>query len=82
MADMVIPRPDGLVTREQAAALCGVTPAAITNWVREGYGPRGAKIRLRVAARDGMRPLFDPVDLARAELATRKRARRGEYAVA
>ncbi len=82
MPDMVTPRPDGLVYREQAAALCGVTPAAITNWVREGYGPKGTRVKLRVAGHDGARPLFDPVDLARAEHATRKRARRGEYAVA
>lgn len=82
MDGVITPTPDGLVTREQAADLCGVTPAAITNWVREGYGPKGSKTRLRVARRDGPRPLFDPVDLARAELATRRKARRGQHAVA
>ena len=37
----IMPGPDGLLSRKQAAALCGVTPEAINNWVRDGYGPKG-----------------------------------------
>ena len=40
MATEIMPGPDGLLSRKQAAALCGVTPEAINNWVRDGYGPR------------------------------------------
>ena len=72
-----MPRPDGLITRGQAAALCGVTPEAITNWVRLGYGPKDDRRKLPVKRRDGTgHPLFDPIEVAKAEYATRKRARR------
>lgn len=56
-------RADGLVTRTQAGQLCGVTPEAITNWVRQQ--------RLRVAKRDGSRPLFNLLEVARADVSTR-----------
>lgn len=79
---MVIePRPDGLITRGQAAQLVGVQPEAINNWVTQGYGPKDAKRFLPVAKRERGRPLFDPVEVAKAEYATRRRARRGEFAV-
>lgn len=79
---VITPRPDGLVFREQAAQLCGVTPQAITNWAGPGYiALDGSRARLRVVKRESGRPLYDPVDLAKAELATRARARRGEFAV-
>lgn len=73
-----ITRADGLVYRDQAAALCGVCPDQITMWSSRGYrNPvTGEWEYLPVAGRDGRRPLYDPVDLARAEHATAKRARR------
>jgi hypothetical protein len=71
----ITPRKDGLITREQAAQLCGVTPEAITNWTR-GYGPRADRRQLPVARRESGRPLFDPVEVAKAEHATALRARR------
>lgn len=77
----ICPRPDGLVTREQAARLAGVTPEAITNWTR-GYGPKANRRRLPVARRENGRPLFDPVEVAKAEHATAKRARRGRWSSA
>ncbi len=64
----ITPRPDGLLTREMAAALCGVDPDTISQWVRRRH--------LKVTRRDGRSPLFEPVDVAKAEIATRKRARR------
>lgn len=75
MAEVITPRADGLITREQAAALCGVTPEAITNWTR-GYGPKDDRRQLPVKRREHGRPLFDPVEVQKAEYATRKRARR------
>jgi hypothetical protein len=72
---VIVPRPDGLITRGQAAALCGVTPEAITNWTR-GYGPKHDRRRLPVAKRVNGHPLFDPVEVAKAKHATDKRARR------
>lgn len=77
MATEIMPRPDGLITRGQAAQLCGVTPEAITNWVRLGYGPKHDRRKLPVKRRDATgHPLFDPVEVAKAEHATAKRARR------
>jgi hypothetical protein len=72
----IVPRPDGLITRDQAAELCGVTPEAITNWSRAGYGPKHDRRRLPVARREHGRPLYDPVEVAKAEHATAVRARR------
>jgi hypothetical protein len=77
----IVPRADGLLTREQAARLCDVTPEAITNWVR-GYGPKDNRRRLPVARRENGRPLFDPVEVAKAENATARRARRGRWSAA
>lgn len=71
----ITPRPDGLITRDQAAQLCGVTPEAITNWTR-GYGPKHDRRVLPVAGHVGRVPLFDPVEVAKAEHATALRARR------
>lgn len=73
---VVQPRPDGLITRAQAALLCGVTPEAITNWQRLGYGPKSDRRFLAVAKRVNGRPLYDPVEVAKAEYATARRARR------
>lgn len=74
----ITPRPDGLLTREMAARLCDVTPEAITNWTR-GYGPKNNRRRLPVKRRENGRPLFEPVEVAKAEAATAKRARRGRW---
>ena len=77
MATEIMPGPDGLLSRKQAAALCGVTPEAINNWVRDGYGPKDSKMRLPVKRRDCTgHPRFDPVDVAKADHATAGRARR------
>jgi len=75
MSLTIVPRPDGLITRAQAAALCEVTPEAISNWTR-GYGPKHNRGKLPVARRVNGRPLFDPVEVAKAKHATDKRARR------
>jgi excisionase family DNA binding protein len=64
----IMPGPDGLLTREQAAALCGVHPDTISQWIRRGH--------LKVTRRQGRSPLLDPVEVAKAEHATAERARR------
>jgi hypothetical protein len=78
---MLITRADGLIDRDQAAELCGVSPDAVTLWATRGYIaslPDGGKERrfLPVALREGRSPLYDPVEVAKAERATRKRGRR------
>jgi DNA-binding transcriptional MerR regulator len=78
---LIEPRADGLITRAQAAELCGVTPEAVTNWTRVGYGPKGAKVKLPVARRESGHPLYRPADVLVAEYATRHRARR-QYSAA
>lgn len=62
-----------LLTVEEAAAHCGVQPVTVRQWVSRGHlSPvtRGIKGRL----------LFNVVDVAKAEKATRERARRPAFA--
>ena len=81
---MHVTREDGLIDRDTAAELCGVTPDAVTIWSTRGYMATviadGQRIRQRrylpVAKREGRTPLYDPVEVAKAEHATRKRGRR------
>lgn len=72
----ITPGPGGYITTEQAAALCGVEPVTVRNWVLRGYtAPDGSRVRLP-AHRYKRRLLLDPVEVAKAEYATRERARR------
>ena len=75
---MQITRDDGLIDRDQAAALSGVTPDAVTIWATRGYWTRdkSAHFVLPVAKREGRKPLYDPVEVQKAEYHTRKRGRR------
>jgi hypothetical protein len=78
---MLVTRADGLIDRDQAAELCGVTPDAVTIWATRGYvvtlpGRKKERRFLPVAKREGRTPLYDPVEVAKAERATRKRGRR------
>ena len=78
--ELLITRGDGLVDRDQAAELSGVTPDAVTVWATRGYVVTiaGKKERrwLPVAKREGRKPLYNPIEVQKAELATRKRGRR------
>ncbi len=72
MAGSAVLTPEGIdsqITATEAAALCGVTLSAITNWVREG---RIQPVGLSAQGRK----LYRLLDVAKAEHATRKRARR------
>lgn len=75
---MLITRGDGLVDRDQAAELAGVGPNAVTLWATRGYKSRDGKTRywLPVAKREGRTPLYDVVDVQKAEWHTRVRGRR------
>jgi predicted transcriptional regulator of viral defense system len=71
-----ITREDGLITVEQAAELCGVKPVTVRNWASRGYGPRDARRRLAVARRENGLMLLDPIEVAKADHATKGPARR------
>ena len=89
---MRITRGDGLIDRDQAADLSGVTPDAVTMWATRGYvitvrdratGEKRTERRwLPVAKREGRKPLYDPVEVQKAEYATRKRGRRDFFPAA
>lgn len=60
---------DNLITVAQAATLCGVTAEAVRKWASRG--------QLNAAGIDEHgRKLYRLIDVAKAELATRQRARR------
>jgi hypothetical protein len=72
-----ITRADGLITRAEAAALCGVRPDTISQWISRGYQTRdGQQAKLPVAKREGRTVLLEPVEVQKAEYATAVRARR------
>lgn len=57
------------ITQADASSYAGVSVATIRKWVQRGHLP--------VACRDGLgRPLYRWIDVAKAEHATRERARR------
>ena len=72
---MRITREDGMLTIEQAALLCGVKPVTVRNWANRGYGPKESRRRLPVKREDG-RLLVDPIELAKADHASKGPARR------
>jgi hypothetical protein len=77
MVDPVTPGPGGFITTDQAAALCGVKPVTIRNWINRGYKRAdGSNVKLPVAYRWRGRIMLDPVEVAKAEHATAPRARR------
>lgn len=69
---------DSLITAGEAAGLCGVRAVTIRNWANRGYLDRaGTRVMLPVSGRDRQgRNLYRVLDVAKAEHATRSRARR------
>ena len=77
MTAEITPYPGDLIDVAQAAALCGVSPVTIRSWINRGYrNAAGELVKLPVARRDGRLILLDPVDVAKADQATKTRARR------
>jgi hypothetical protein len=70
-----VTRADGRISIKDAAALCGVKEVTVRNWIYRGYGRKTERRKL-TAIRDDNQLWVDPVELARAELATREWARR------
>jgi DNA-binding transcriptional MerR regulator len=66
---MLVTRADGLIDTGQAADLCHVGASTIRAWVCRGY-------LVKAGTDERGRSLFDPVEVAKAEYRTRKRARR------
>jgi hypothetical protein len=77
-----ITRWDGLIDVEQASELCGVRPVTIRAWTQRGYGPKNDRRKLPVAKREGRLVLLDPVEVAKADHATRGPARRSVIRIA
>ena len=75
---MRITRGDGLIDRDQAAALAGVTPDAVTAWSKRGYKTRDGSQRLflPVAKQEGRHPLYSVIEVQKAEWHTRVRGGR------
>lgn len=71
-----ITRWDGLITVKEAAELCGVEEVTVRNWANRGYGPKGGRRKLPVAKRENGLLLLDPVEVAKADHATKGPARR------
>jgi hypothetical protein len=63
-----ITRTDGLITRSQAAELCGVNPDTISLWVQRGH--------LCVVRREGRNVYYNLLDVAKADHMLRAGARR------
>lgn len=73
---MRITRWDGLITVREAAKLCGVEEVTVRNWCNRGYGPKGSRRKLPVAKQENGMNLLDPVEVAKADHATKGPARR------
>jgi hypothetical protein len=69
---------DSLVLASEAAGLCGVAEVTIRRWAHRGYVDRtGTRQTLLVSGKDTRgRNLYRLLDIAKAERATRERARR------
>jgi hypothetical protein len=72
----ITPGPHGLITTDQAAALCGVSPVTVRSWINRGWKTPGGLRKLPVAWRYKGRIMLDPVEVAKADHATREKARR------
>jgi hypothetical protein len=68
---------DSLVDLAEAARLADVTPAVVRNWIHRGYrDPRSGDWTYLPSEKQGGHRYVRPIDVLRAEAATRKRGRR------
>jgi len=68
--------PFALLSATEAALYAGVTAGAVCNWRRRGHLPAATDAQGREIRDSHGRPKYRLADVARAELATSKRARR------
>jgi hypothetical protein len=74
---VITPGPDGTISVAEAAALSGVAPVTVRNWINRGWHDADGNVRrLPVAWRYKGQIRLNPVEVQKAEYATRKRARR------
>jgi hypothetical protein len=69
---------ESLLSTTDAASIAGVSVAAVSNWRERGYlNCNGERVYLEPAGYDRRnRPMYRWIDIAKAEHATRGRARR------
>jgi excisionase family DNA binding protein len=67
MADLTV-RPDGLITTDQAAQLCGVASVTVRQWIRRGHLPSVRRERGKI--------LLNLIEVARTEQTMRARNHR------
>lgn len=73
----ITPDPGGCITVAQAAAVCGVDEKTVRNWRLRGYiGTDGQRTYLRDEGRWKGQIRLHPIEVAKAEHATARRARR------
>ncbi|MFJ6085152.1 hypothetical protein ACIQI8_27465 [Streptomyces sp. NPDC092369] len=65
-----------LWTAQEAADAAGVTPNTVRNWKHRGHLAQARTASGRPITNAAGQPLFNPVDVIRAERVTRQRARR------
>lgn len=72
---------DSLITAAEAADLCDVSVVTIRGWANRGYLTRaGERAKLPVAGVNAAgHKVYRLIDVAKAEQATRERARRDRY---
>ncbi len=74
---VITPNEAGMITVKQAAAMCGVTEMTVRNWYNRGWHDEDRNVvKMPVAYRHKGIVYLDPVEVAKAELATAERARR------
>lgn len=67
----ITPTFDGLITIAQAARLTGRSEKTIWAWTSKGYrAPDGTRVKVRKVRRAGWAILVDPVEIAKADVAT------------
>lgn len=75
--EVITPGADGCIDTIQAAALCGVSPITVRNWINRGWHDADGNVRkLPIKHRCKGRIRLDPVEVAKADYATARKARR------
>lgn len=77
MPPVITPNEAGMITVKQAAAMCGVSEITVRNWANRGWHDEDDNIvKMPIAYKHKGVIYLDPVEVAKAELATAEKARR------